>query len=148
MKTVKVYNSSKNALPEYKTPMSAGLDLRADIAEPITIKPMQRVNIRTGLHIELPVGCEAQIRSRSGLADKYGVIVLNSPGTVDADYRGNIGIPLINLGQEDFVVNPGDRIAQMVIARYETIEFEEVDSIDMLSKTERGAGGFCSTGIK
>ena len=148
MKTVKVYNSSKNALPEYKTPMSAGLDIRADIAEPITIKPMQRVNIRTGLHIELPVGYEAQIRSRSGLADKYGVIVLNSPGTVDADYRGNIGVPLINLGQEDFVVNPGDRIAQMVIARYETIEFEEVASIEMLSKTERGEGGFCSTGIK
>lgn len=146
--TVKVFNESKNALPEYKTPLSAGMDLCADISEPIIIKPMQRVNIMTGIHIELPVGCEAQIRSRSGLADKYGVIVLNSPGTVDADYRGNIGVPLINLGQEDFVVNPGDRIAQMVISRYEKIEFEEVASLGDFSETFRGEGGFGSTGVK
>ena len=141
---VKVINKSGNDLPEYKTPQSAGMDLRANIEEPITINPMERVLIGTGLYIALPIGYEAQVRPRSGLALKHGITVLNTPGTVDADYRGEIMVLLINLSNISFIINPGDRIAQMVIARHEQAEFTLVDELD---DTERGEGGMGHTGI-
>lgn len=140
---VKIVNKSTLDLPAYSTPYSAGMDLRADIAEPITLSPLDRVMVPTGLHIELPAGYEAQVRPRSGLAAKFGITVLNSPGTIDADYRGEIKVILVNLSNESFVINRGERIAQMVIARYEQIEWE---SVSELSDSERGEGGFGSTG--
>lgn len=142
---VKVINKSKNALPEYGSIGAAGMDLRADIIEPVVLKPLERKLIPTGLYMEIPAGYEVQIRPRSGLAVKHGITVLNTPGTVDSDYSGNVGVCLVNLSNEDFVVEPGDRIAQMVLAKYETVEWEVVD---VLSKTERGEGGFGSTGVK
>lgn len=144
---IKVFNNSRNELPQYATPQSAGLDLRANIQQDIILNPGQRALVPTGLHIQLPVGYEAQVRPRSGLAIKYGVTCLNSPGTVDADYRGEIGIILINHGTEPFVIKHGERVAQMVIAKYETIEWETVDSIDELEATERGNEGFGHSGI-
>lgn len=145
MQKIKIINNSKNALPKYATLQSAGLDLQANIGsdETITIRPMQRVLVKTGLHIALPVGYEAQVRPRSGLALKHGITVLNSPGTIDADYRGEIGVILINLGQEDFTIWDGDRIAQLVIAQYEQAEWYEVSELD---DTERGDGGFGHSG--
>ena len=140
---INVVNRGHQQLPAYATPQSAGMDLRANIEEPIIIKPLERKLIGTGLHIALPEGYEAQIRPRSGLALKHGLTVLNSPGTVDADYRGEIMVLLINLSDKDFVVNDGERIAQMVVARYEKVSWEEVDVLD---ETVRGAGGFGSTG--
>lgn len=140
---IKVINNSAHELPSYETLVSAGMDLRADIEESITLKPLERKLIPTGLSIELTPGYEAQIRPRSGLALKHGITLLNTPGTIDADYRGEIGVILVNLSNEEFVVVPGDRIAQMVIAKYEQITWEEVES---LSKTQRGTGGFGSTG--
>ena len=142
---VKVINKSGYDLPEYKTSQSAGMDLRANIEEPITINPMERVLIGTGLYIALPIGYEAQVRPRSGLALKHGITVLNTPGTVDADYRGEIMVLLINLSNISFIINPGDRIAQMVIARHEQAEFTLVDELD---DTERGEGGMGHTGIR
>lgn len=136
-------NRSGNALPAYATELSAGMDLRADIAEPMEIRPLQRAMVPTGIFIALPEGTEAQVRPRSGLAAKHGVTVLNSPGTIDADYRGEVKVILVNLSDTVFTVNPGDRIAQMVIARYEKAEWEECDSLD---ETSRGEGGFGSTG--
>ena len=143
--TVKVVNKSGNELPQYSTPDSAGMDLRASLSEPVTLAPMQRALIPTGIYIALPKGYECQIRPRSGLALKHGVTVLNSPGTIDADYRGEIGIILINLSNEPFVVNNGERIAQMVIKEYVKAELVQVDVLD---DTERGAGGFGHTGVK
>ncbi|MCM1441872.1 MAG: dUTP diphosphatase [Roseburia sp.] len=140
---VKIVNRSRFALPEYQTPQSAGLDIRADLAEPVTLAPLERAMIPTGLYVELPEGCEMQIRPRSGLAAKHGVTVLNSPGTIDADYRGEIKIILVNLSREPFTVEAGERVAQMVVARYEQIEWRPVAE---LGATERGAGGFGSTG--
>lgn len=140
---VQVINKSKHALPEYATVASAGLDVKANIEEPIVLKPMERVLVPTGLYIALPVGYEAQIRPRSGLAIKKGITVLNSPGTIDADYRGEICIILVNLSSEDFVINDGERIAQMVIAKHEQAEWDEVE---ILESTERGEGGFGHTG--
>ncbi len=140
---IPVINRSKHALPKYETIASAGLDLRANIEEPIKLDPMQRVLIPTGLFIELPIGYEAQIRPRSGLAYKHGITVLNSPGTIDADYRGEIKILLINLSNEVFIINDAERIAQMIIAKHEQIEWQVVDK---LSDTERGAGGYGHTG--
>lgn len=142
---IQVVNKGHQPLPAYATVQSAGMDLRANIDEPIVLKPLERRLIPTGLHIALPVGYEAQVRPRSGLALKKGVTVLNSPGTVDADYRGEVGVLLINLSQEDFVVNDGERIAQMVIARHEQAEFVEVEVLD---ETERGEGGYGHTGVK
>lgn len=142
---IKVINKSTNALPSYETIASAGMDLRAHLEQSITLKPMERKLIPTGLSIELPAGYEAQVRPRSGLALKNGITLLNAPGTIDADYRGEIGVILANLSTEDFTIQPGDRIAQMVIAKYEQIQWEQVDD---LSVTERGAGGFGSTGKK
>lgn len=142
---VKIVNQSNNPLPEYSTIHSAGMDLRANLAAPIVMKPLQRVLVPTGLFIELPVGYEAQIRPRSGLALKKGITVLNSPGTIDADYRGEVGIILINLSSEEFVIEHGERICQMVIARHEHIGWEEVE---VLEETVRGAGGFGHTGKK
>jgi len=142
---IKLVNKSHHPLPQYETQASAGVDLRAYVPNPIVLKPMERALIPTGLYIELPLGVEAQVRSRSGLALKKGVSVLNAPGTVDADYRGEIGVILINLSQEDFTVNDGDRIAQLVLARHERATFELVET---LSETQRGAGGFGSTGIQ
>ena len=142
---VKIVNRGSQPLPEYATPQSAGMDLRANIEEPVVLKPMERRLIPTGLHIALPEGFEAQIRPRSGLALKKGITVLNSPGTIDADYRGDIGVILINLSTEDFVVENGERIAQMVIARHEQAEWVEVDVLD---ETERGEGGYGHTGVK
>jgi dUTP pyrophosphatase len=142
---VQVVNKGHQPLPAYATVQSAGMDLRANIDEPIVLKPLERRLIPTGLHIALPAGYEAQVRPRSGLALKKGITVLNSPGTIDADYRGEVGVLLINLSQEDFVVNDGERIAQMVIARYEQAEFVEVDVLD---ETERGDGGYGHTGVK
>lgn len=142
---VKIINTSNNPLPSYETFASAGMDLRAYIPETITLKPFERVLIKTGLFIELPVGIEAQVRPRSGLAAKNGVTVLNAPGTIDADYRGEIGVILINLSQEPFTIESGDRIAQLVFAKYERVLFTETEN---LSETERGSGGFGSTGIK
>lgn len=142
---IPVVNSGHQKLPEYATSMSAGLDLRANLDEPIVLHPMERRLIPTGLHIALPEGYEAQVRPRSGLALKHGLTVLNSPGTIDADYRGEIGVVLINLSNEDFVVNDGERIAQMVIARHEQGEFVVVEELD---QTERGEGGYGHTGVK
>ena len=140
---VKIINKSKHALPEYATSSSAGMDLRANIEQPIILKPFERKLVPTGLFIELPVGFEAQIRPRSGLAIKKGITVLNSPGTIDADYRGEICVILINLSQEDFVIEDGERICQMVIAKHEQVDWIQVEVLD---KTERGAGGFGHTG--
>ena len=142
---VKVVNKGHQPLPAYSTPQSAGMDLRANLSEPVTLHPMERRLIPTGLHIALPEGYEAQIRPRSGLALKKGITVLNSPGTVDADYRGEVGVLLINLSGEDFVVNDGERIAQMVVARHEQVKFEQVTLLD---ETERGEGGYGHTGVK
>lgn len=140
---VKIINRSKHALPAYETIASAGMDLRANLEQEMVLQPLERKLIPTGLFIELPIGTEAQVRPRSGLALKKGITVLNSPGTVDADYRGEVGVILINLSNEDFIINDGERIAQMVIAKHERAEWEEVKE---LSSTERGAGGFGSTG--
>ncbi len=140
---VKVINISKHALPEYKTALSAGMDLTANIDVPIELKPLERRLIPTGLSIELPAGYEAQVRPRSGMALKYGLTCLNSPGTIDADYRGEIGVILANVSNEAVTINDGERIAQLVIAKHETIEWEESNA---LNETERGAGGFGSTG--
>ena len=142
---IEVINKGHQPLPAYATPQSAGMDLRANIDTPIVLKPMERRLIPTGLYIALPQGYEAQVRPRSGLALKKGITVLNAPGTIDADYRGEIGVVLINLSAEDFTVNDGERIAQMVIARHETADFIEVE---MLDETERGAGGYGHTGEK
>ncbi|MBR2243227.1 MAG: dUTP diphosphatase [Prevotella sp.] len=142
---VKVVNKGHQQLPAYATPQSAGMDLRANIEAPITLRPMERRLIPTGLHIALPEGYEAQVRPRSGLALKHGLTVLNSPGTIDADYRGEVGVLLINLSQEDFVINDGERIAQMVIARHEQADFVVVEELD---QTERGEGGYGHTGVK
>ncbi|MCR5131596.1 MAG: dUTP diphosphatase [Prevotella sp.] len=142
---IKVVNRGHQPLPKYATPMSAGMDLRANLSEPIVLKPMERCLVPTGLFIALPEGYEAQVRPRSGLALKKGITVLNAPGTVDADYRGEVGVLLINLSQEDFVVNDGERVAQMVIAQHETADFIEVEELD---ETERGAGGYGHTGVK
>ena len=141
---VNIINKGHQPLPQYATSQSAGMDLRANLDEPVILKPLERKLIPTGLHIALPVGFEAQVRPRSGLALKKGITVLNTPGTIDADYRGEIGVVLINLSQEEFVVNDGERIAQMVIARYEQAEWQAVDE---LSETQRGAGGFGHTGV-
>ena len=140
---VKIVNHSKHALPKYQTPLSAGLDIRANLDESVTLRPLERAMIPTGLFVELPEGCEMQIRPRSGLAAKHGITVLNSPGTIDADYRGEIKVILVNLSNSPFVIEPGERIAQMIVARYEQIEWE---SDEELGTTERGAGGFGSTG--
>ena len=142
---IKVVNKGHQHLPAYATPQSAGMDLRANIDEPITLHPMERRLIPTGLHIALPEGYEAQVRPRSGLALKHGLTVLNAPGTVDADYRGDIGVVLVNLSQEDFVINDGERIAQLVIARHEQADFVVVEELD---QTERGEGGYGHTGVK
>ena len=142
---IKVVNKGHQPLPQYATPQSAGMDLRANLDEPISLKPMERRLIPTGLHIALPAGYEAQVRPRSGLALKKGITVLNSPGTIDADYRGEIGVLLINLSQEAFIVNDGERIAQMIIARHEQGEFV---AVEVLNETERGEGGYGHTGVK
>ena len=142
---IKIVNKGNQPLPEYATPQSAGVDLRANIDEPVDLKPLSRALIPTGLHIALPEGYEAQIRPRSGLAIKKGITCLNTPGTIDADYRGDVGVILINLSSETFIVNPGERIAQMVINKFEQAEFELVEELD---ETERGEGGFGHTGIK
>lgn len=142
---IQIINRSRHQLPEYATPLSAGMDLRANLDNPVLLKPMERRLIPTGLFIALPAGYEAQVRPRSGLALKKGITVLNAPGTVDADYRGEIGVILINLSTEDFIVEDGERIAQMVIARHEQAGFVPVDVLD---ETERGAGGFGHSGRK
>jgi dUTP pyrophosphatase len=142
---IKVVNRGHQQLPAYATPQSAGMDLRANLSEPVTLHPMERRLIPTGLHIALPEGYEAQVRPRSGLALKHGLTVLNTPGTIDADYRGEIGVVLINLSQEDFVINDGERIAQMVIARHEQGDLVVVEELD---QTERGEGGYGHTGVK
>ncbi|WP_108245571.1 dUTP diphosphatase [Muricauda brasiliensis] len=142
---IKIINKSGHKLPHYETLASAGMDLRADLKAPITLKPLERAIVPTGLYMELPVGYEAQVRPRSGLAAKKGITVLNAPGTIDADYRGNVGVILVNLSNEDFTVENGERIAQMVIAKHERAEWEEVET---LSSTDRGEGGFGSTGTK
>ncbi|MBQ9498963.1 MAG: dUTP diphosphatase [Bacteroidaceae bacterium] len=140
---VEIINKSKHALPTYATPQSAGMDLRANLSEPVTLQPLERKLIPTGLYMALPAGYEAQVRPRSGLALKKGITVLNSPGTIDADYRGEVCVILVNLSSEPFVVEDGERIAQMIIARHEQAEWQEVK---VLSDTERGAGGFGHTG--
>ena len=142
---IKVINKGYQPLPTYATELSAGMDLRANLNESITLHPMERILIKTGLYIALPDGYEAQIRPRSGLALKKGITVLNSPGTIDADYRGEIGVLLINLSKEDFVIQDGERIAQMVVARHEQAAFTEVEILD---ETERGEGGYGHTGVK
>ncbi len=142
---VKIINRSKHELPAYKTAASAGMDLRANIDTPVTLKPLERALVPTGLFIELPLGYEAQIRPRSGLSVKKGVGVLNAPGTIDADYRGEIKVILVNLSNEDFVIEDGERIAQIIVAAHEKVEWEEVEE---LLETERGTGGFGSTGVK
>jgi dUTP pyrophosphatase len=142
---IKIINKSQHALPNYETIASAGMDLRANLSEPITLNSLERTIVKTGLFIELPIGYEAQVRPRSGLAAKKGITVLNSPGTVDADYRGEIGVILVNLSQEDFIIENGERIAQLVIAKHERAEWIEVQE---LSETSRGEGGFGSTGVK
>ena len=143
--TIKIINKSNHALPLYETIASAGMDLRASLSESRTLKPLERSIVGTGLFIELPIGIEAQVRPRSGLAAKKGITVLNAPGTIDADYRGEIGVILVNLSNEDFTINNGERIAQLVIAKHERAEWEEAEA---LSETERGEGGFGSTGTK
>ena len=142
---IKVVNKGHQPLPAYATPQSAGMDLRANLDGPVTLRPMERRIIPTGLHIALPAGFEAQVRPPSGLALKHGITVLNAPGTIDADYRGELGVLLINLSAEDFVINDGERIAQMVVARHETVAFSVVDELD---ETERGEGGYGHTGLK
>jgi dUTP pyrophosphatase len=142
---VNVINQSKHALPSYQTEHSAGMDLRANLEAPVTLKPLQRALIPTGLFIALPEGHEAQIRPRSGLAYKHGISIVNSPGTIDADYRGEIKVLLVNLSDQDFVIEDGERVAQMVVARYERVEWSEAEA---LTDTERGAGGYGSTGTK
>lgn len=141
---INIINKSSHPLPKYETAASAGMDLRANLTESIVLKPFERILVKTGLFVELPVGYEAQVRPRSGLALKKGITVLNTPGTIDADYRGEIGVILINLSNEDFVIENGERIAQLVIAKYEQAELIEVNE---LSETQRGAGGFGSTGV-
>lgn len=143
MVNVRIINKSNHRLPEYATALSAGMDLKANISEPVKLLPGERTIVPTGLFIELPEGYEAQVRPRSGLAAKYGITVLNAPGTIDADYRGEIGVILVNLSKNDFVIQPGERIAQMVVARYERVEWTEVAE---LGATQRGEGGFGSTG--
>ncbi len=145
MVKIKVINKSHHPLPQYATALSAGMDLRANIAEPVTLRPLERRLIPTGLYIALPPGFEAQIRPRSGLALKHGLTVLNTPGTIDADYRGEVMVLLVNFSAEDFVVADGERIAQMIIARHEQAEWEETEALD---ETERGAGGYGHTGVK
>lgn len=145
MVRIKVVNTGHQPLPAYATPQSAGLDLRANIEAPITLHPLERRLVPTGLHIALPDGYEAQVRPRSGLALKYGITVLNTPGTIDADYRGEIMVLLVNFSNEDFVVKDGERIAQMVIAQYAKAAFE---SVEVLDETERGEGGYGHTGVK
>ena len=142
---IKIINKSNHELPNYETIASAGMDLRANISEPITLKSLERTIVKTGLFIELPIGYEAQVRPRSGLAAKKGITVLNSPGTVDADYRGEIGVILVNLSNENFVIENGERIAQLIIAKHERAEWLEVSE---LSETSRGEGRFGSTGVK
>ncbi|MBQ0077849.1 MAG: dUTP diphosphatase [Bacteroidales bacterium] len=143
--TVKVINRSANALPFYSTPLSAGMDVRADIKEAITLAPLQRAMVPTGLYMEIPEGYEVQVRPRSGLAAKHGITVLNTPGTIDADYRGEVKVILVNLSNEPFSIEPGERIAQLVLAKHEKAEWEEVSE---LGESERGEGGFGSTGRK
>lgn len=140
---VRIVNRSRNALPLYQTPLSAGMDVRADLEQSVTLAPLGRAMIPTGLYVELPEGYEMQVRPRSGLAAKHGITVLNSPGTIDADYRGEIRIILVNLSSEAFTIEPGERIAQLVVARHEQVAWEPVEE---LGTTERGAGGFGSTG--
>ncbi len=142
---IKIRNISEHDLPAYETEASAGMDLRAHLTEPITLEPLERAVVKTGLFIELPIGFEAQVRPRSGLAAKKGITVLNAPGTVDADYRGEIGVILVNISREPFTISNGERIAQLVIARHERAEWEASEE---LSETSRGAGGFGSTGVK
>lgn len=142
---IQIINKGQQPLPAYATPQSAGMDLRANIDAPVVLRPLERCLIPTGLYMALPAGYEAQIRPRSGLALKHGISVLNTPGTIDADYRGEIMVLLVNFSQEDFTVNAGERIAQMVIARHETAEFTVVESLD---ETERGTGGYGHTGVK
>ena len=142
---IKIINKSKHPLPHYETEASAGMDLRANLDNPVVIKPLERAIIKTGLFMELPVGIEAQVRPRSGLAAKKGITVLNTPGTIDADYRGEIGVILVNLSNEDFTIEDGERIAQLIITKHERAHWEEVS---VLSETNRGAGGFGSTGVK
>jgi dUTP pyrophosphatase len=142
--TVQIINKSKHQTPSYETILSAGMDLRANISESLRLNPLERVIVKTGLFIALPAGLEAQVRPRSGLAAKRGITVLNSPGTVDADYRGEIGVILVNLSNEDFLIKDGERIAQLIIAKHEQITWKEVSILD---KTERGEGGFGSTGV-
>ena len=141
---VQIINKSKHATPSYETEGAAGMDIRANISEPITLKTLERVVVKTGLFIALPIGFEAQVRPRSGLAAKKGITVLNSPGTIDADYRGEIGVILVNLSNEDFLINDGERIAQLVVARHARLNWEEVAVLD---KTKRGEAGFGSTGV-
>jgi len=141
---VKIINASKHQTPAYETEGSAGMDLRANIEEEIILKPLERTIVKTGLFIALPIGFEAQVRPRSGLAAKKGITVLNSPGTVDADYRGEIGVILVNLSNDDFVIKDGERIAQLIIAKHERVQWNEVD---VLNETERGSSGFGSTGV-
>ena len=142
---IKIINKSNHSLPEYETIASAGMDLRANLAAAVTLKPLERTIIKTGLFIELPIGIEAQVRPRSGMASKKGITVLNAPGTFDADYRGEIGVILVNLSNEDFTIENGERVAQLVIAKHERAAWQQVD---ILGETERGAGGFGSTGVK
>lgn len=142
---IKIINKSQHPLPNYETNASAGMDLRANLTESITLKPLERTLVKTGLFIELPIGYEAQVRPRSGLAFKKGITVLNSPGTVDADYRGEIGVILVNLSHEDFVIENGERIAQLIIAKHERAVWQETIE---LTETSRGEGGFGSTGVK
>ena len=142
---IKIINKSIHSLPEYETLASAGMDLRANIVGAITLKPLERTIIKTGLFIELPIGIEAQVRPRSGLAAKKGITVLNAPGTIDADYRGEIGVILVNLSNENFTIENGERVAQLVIAKHERAAWQQVEA---LGETERGAGGFGSTGVK
>jgi dUTP pyrophosphatase len=143
--TVKLINKGGNPLPEYATALAAGMDVRADNAEPIVLHPLERALVPTGLYLEIPAGCEIQVRPRSGLAIKKGITVLNSPGTVDADYRGELRVILVNLSNEDFTIERGERIAQIVLAKHERIEWEEVAELEA---SERGTGGFGSTGVK
>ena len=145
MVKIKIVNRGQQPLPTYATAQSAGMDLRANIDAPIILRPMERQLIPTGLHIALPEGFEAQVRPRSGLALKHGITVLNTPGTIDADYRGELKVLLVNFSNTDFVINAGERVAQMVIARYEKVDFEQVIELD---DTERGAGGYGHTGVK
>ena len=145
MNAIQIINNSKHEIPQYETSQSAGMDIRANIDASITLKPLDRVLVKTGLYIALQPGYEAQVRPRSGLAYKKGITVLTSPGTIDADYRGEIGVILVNLSSENFIIEDGERVAQLVIAKYEQVTLEEVD---VLNETKRGASGFGSTGVK